>query len=131
MKFEEVLPALREGKKITNSTIKNSGYQYIYYFGKTIFCGGTGGYWHLTDREIVDSDDWEVIKEPKKVKKKVKLRDLTKEQYKKYENHCADRICAKCPFVGVQCNSKSNNCWINHKDLYNDKFLDQEIEIKE
>ena len=35
MKFEEVLPALREGKKITNSTIKNNGYEYIYYFDKT------------------------------------------------------------------------------------------------
>ena len=39
MKFEEVLPALREGKKITCSIIKNSGCQYIYYFDGTIFCG--------------------------------------------------------------------------------------------
>lgn len=67
MKFEGVLPALREGKKITNSIIKNSGYQYIYYKGGTIF-DDKGGYWHLTDREIVNSDDWEIVKEKQVVK---------------------------------------------------------------
>ena len=127
MKFEEVLPFLRNGKKITNTTIKNDGYKYIYY-KKGIICDNTGcSYWQLSDREIVNDDDWEIVKEPNKVK----LRDLTKEQYREYEKGCAERTCTKCPFVGVQCNSKNNNCWFYHKDLYSDKFLDQEIEIKE
>lgn len=24
-----------------------------------------------------------------------------------------------------------NSCWVNHKDLYSDNFLDQEIEVDE
>ena len=127
MKFEEVLSALREGKKITNSTIKNNGYKYIYYKEGIIFDDKGGFYWQLSDREIVSDDDWKIVEE----KKKVKLRDLTKEQYREYEKGCADRICAKCPFVVVECNSQNGNCWFYHKDLYNNKFLDQEIEIKE
>ena len=127
MKFEEVLSALREGKKITNSTIKNNGYKYIYYKEGIIFDDKGGFYWQLSDREIVNDDDWEIVEEPKKVK----LRDLTKEQYRKYEKGCEERICNKCPFHDVECNSKNNNCWFYHKDLYNNKFLDQEIEIKE
>ena len=126
MKFEEVLPALREGKKITCSIIKNSECQYIYYFDGTIFCG-SGGYWHLTDREIVNNDDWEIVEELKKVK----VRNLTEEQYREYEKGCADRICTECPFRAVECELKYNTCWFYHKDLYNDKFLDQEIEIEE
>lgn len=68
--------------------------------------------------------------------KKVKLRDLTLEQYKKlYEKEvfcksfCYD--CDNCKFGAVNCNPKADCCWVNHKDLYSDKFLDQEIEIKE
>lgn len=130
MKFEEVLPALREGKKITNSIIKNRGFEYLYYFNKTIFCGGGGGYWTLTDREIVDRDDWEIVKEPKKVK----LRDLTEEQFKKWilkncDNY--DDKCKGCPFQKVYCDRNPNidDWWIRNKDLYSDKFLDQELEI--
>lgn len=135
MRFEEVLLALREGKKITNSIIKNRGYEYLYYFGKTIFCGGGGGYWTLSDREIVDRDDWEIVKE----KKKVKLRDLTEEQYKKWFNaNCCSKNenktmsdCFDCAFHNVVCNLETKRCWAKHKNLYSDKFLDQEIEIEE
>ena len=129
MKFEEVLPALREGKKITNSIIKNKGYEYLYYFNKTIFCGGGGGYWTLTDREIVDIDDWEIVKEPKKVK--VKLRDLTEEQLEKWKKtNCKLKDCEECIFKTTICFGR-NASWVNNKDLYSDKFLDQEVEIYE
>lgn len=127
MRFEEVLPALREGKKITNSIIKNRGFEYLYYFNKTIFCGGGGGYWTLTDREIVDRDDWEIVKEPKKVK----LRDLTEEQFERYCDATRGRICSECVFRYVNCEICTSGCWIKHKDLYSDKFLDQEVEIDE
>lgn len=65
--------------------------------------------------------------------KKVKLRDLTEEQYIKwFKDNC--RIysnCDGCHFNNVNCFTCSFNCWINHKDLYSDKFLDQEIEVEE
>ena len=123
MKFEEVLPALREGKKIR----KVSWWE--------------GHYFKLASDGIVDQegknftfgkddftcDDWEIVEQ----KKKVKLRDLTEEQYKKYENGCTERICTECAFREVECEIKYNNCWLYHKDLYSDKFLDQEIEIEE
>lgn len=126
MKFEEVLPALREGKKITCSIIKNSGYQYIYYNDGTIF-NNEGGYWHLTGKKIVEIDDWEIVKE----KKKVKLRDLTEEQFERYCDSACEEKCNTCVFHYVNCLSGSVVCWVKHKDLYSDKFLDQEIEIEE
>ena len=131
MKFEEILPDLRSGKKITNEHIKKCGYQYIYYRDRTIF-ENNGGYWHLTDKEIVEIDDsWEIVKE----KKKVKLRDLTEEQYKTFlDSRCGNQIdgisCVDCPFYRVSClYDKDDKCWIDNKDLYSDKFLDQEIEV--
>ena len=70
----------------------------------------------------------EIIKLPKKKK----LRDLTEEEYKKwYENNCGKGKCGKCPFVTANCHANSEYCWISHKDLYSDKFLDQEVEVSE
>lgn len=128
MRFEEVLPALREGKKITSEHLKKRGYRYIYYRKQTMF-DNEGGYWHLTDYDFVESDDWEIVKE----KKKVKLRDLTKAQYKNwYKGHCyLYEDCEHCCFKAVQCDYTYERCWINHKDVYSDKFLDQEIEVEE
>lgn len=131
MKFEEVLPALREGKKITNSVIKNSGYKYIYYKDGAVF-DDKGRYSFLASAEIVDNDDWKIVKEPKKVK----LRDLTEEQYNKwFKNNCPkyDDYCRGCPFKKVKCvnREKKNDGWYLNKDLYSDKFLDQEIKIEE
>lgn len=61
---------------------------------------------------------------------KIKLRDLTKEQYRKLLGvNCDD--CNTCPFRKVYCNIYSEDCWINNKDIYSDKFLNQEIEIDE
>lgn len=126
MKFEEVLPALREGKKITSEHLRKCGYQYIYYRDKTMF-NNKGDYcWNLTYYDFVESDNWEIVKE----KKKVKVRDLTMEQFKKYCSSFTE-LCCKCPFTNVICSNFNGNCWIKHKDLYSDKFLDQEIEIEE
>lgn len=65
--------------------------------------------------------------------KKKKLRDLTPEEYEKWftEHHCENKHihCDSCIFSGTNCIIKSG--WINHKDLYSDKFLDQEIEVEE
>lgn len=66
------------------------------------------------------------------MKKKIKLRDLTEEQYKKwYENECGSVVkCNNCPLEKVICLARSKDSWIKNKDLYSDKFLDQEIEIE-
>ena len=128
MRFEEVLPALREDKKITNEHIKKCGYQYIYYRDRTIF-EKNGGYWHLTDEDIVEIDDWEIVKE----KKKVKLRDLTQEQLKKWkERNCEGSTCKDCVFNQNKVNCiYVAYCWIKDKSIFSDKFLDQEVEIEE
>ena len=62
---------------------------------------------------------------------KIKLRDLTEEQYKKWkEQNCnKNKLCKECIFNGVHCISCDKKCWIKNKDLFNDKFLDQEVEI--
>lgn len=136
MKFEEVLPALRVGKKIRRKDWQS--YEYIKKSSLHLF------------REIVEvivdeddneytltlddftCDDWQIVKE----KKKVKLRDLTEEQFNKwFKNNCPkyDDYCRGCPFKKVKCvnREKKNDGWYLNKDLYSDKFLDQEIEIEE
>ena len=126
MKFEEILPALRKGKKITNEHIKKCGYQYIYYQDGTIF-ENNGGYRHLTDKEIVEIDNsWEIVDE----KKKVKLRDLTAEQVKKWigENCNRGDYCKDCPFRCIEC---YDTFWLSCEDMFSDKFLDQEIEVED
>lgn len=37
----------------------------------------------------------------------------------------------ECDFDNVQCEADSKQCWVKHKELYSDKFLDQEIEVEE
>lgn len=64
------------------------------------------------------------------MKTKIKLRDLTEEQYWKYNKKGCYTTCDKCMFRLVNCTNHDENCWIHHKDLYSDKFLDQEIEIE-
>ena len=124
MRFEEVLPALREGKKIRRKS-----------------WGRVRSFIIIKDDSLVDdyrcnvviyaydlkADDWEIVKE----KKKVKLRDLTGEQYcKRLKNHnCSS--CEDCLFKTVVCGYANQRCWLNNKELYSDKFLDQEIEVEE
>lgn len=65
------------------------------------------------------------------MKIKKKLRDLTPEEYANWHlKICYITNCDICPFKSVRCDI-SKKSWINNKDLYSDKFLNQEIEIEE
>ena len=102
MKFEEVLPALRAGKKVTSTLVDGINCKYMYYSpedGK--FYTDKGSQMYLFSDEFMKIDDWEIFKE----KKKVKLRDLTEEQYRKWQDkNCEKYDCSKCPFRCVDCN---------------------------
>lgn len=65
--------------------------------------------------------------------KKKKLRDLTIEEFKKFKRKMCRKYdgCKGCPFFIVTCNPNFDGFWLNHKDLYSDKFLDQEVIIEE
>lgn len=123
MKFEEVLPALLDGKKIRRKSwvsrncifIKNN--EIIDDFNRRLAISVEG----------FKANDWEIVK------KKVKLRDLTEEQYDEWSKvNCegaSEKNCKRCPFSKVACASYVEECWLHNKDLYSDKFLDQEVEI--
>ena len=123
MKFEEILPALREGKKIRRKSwgrvhsfiiIKDDSLVDDYHCNVGIYAYD------------LKADDWEIFRELKKVK----LRDLTAEQVKKWigENCNRGDYCKDCPFRCIEC---YDTFWLSHKDMYSDKFLDQEIEVEE
>lgn len=76
----------------------------------------------------------EQLKEKLKMKRKIKLRDMTKEQWDIYgKNICKLYGCCRdCPIKAGKCFVSTNEySWVNNKDMYSDKFLDQEIEIEE
>ena len=128
MKFEEILPALKEGKKVKQKDWKDV-YLHINSSGLYELSGRNAGhtslYFEITS--LLENDNWELVEE----KKKVKLRDLTEEQYKNWhKNNCNKLECKDCVFCNVRC-SFGVVCWVRNKDLYSDKFLDQEIEIEE
>ena len=55
---------------------------------------------------------------------------MTFEQYEEWRvKKCV--VCENCIFKNVKCHRLYDNVWVKHKDLYSDKFLDQEIEIDE
>jgi hypothetical protein len=75
------------------------------------------------------------------MKKKIKLRDMTEEQFVSWcKDNCPnsknlntriDCNSVKCPFAHVLCNERdSANCWLYNKEDFSDKFLDQEVEIE-
>lgn len=64
-----------------------------------------------------------------KFPKKKKLRDITIEEYTTWKTKNCSK-CKNCIFKNVNC-SELAGCWINNKDLYSDKFLDQEVEVPE
>lgn len=57
-----------------------------------------------------------------------KLRDITSEEL---ANYCIGKTCPECFLKDVRCCANSDTCWVYHKDLYSDKFLDQTIEVRE
>lgn len=71
------------------------------------------------------------------MKIKKKLRDLTFEEYKDWKvENCIGKDCSRCAFGCVNCSwvpdeytCGGDTCWINNKDSYSDKFLNQEINI--
>lgn len=65
------------------------------------------------------------------ISNKKKLRDITEEDFQKWLNkNCSLRKdCIECIFNNVNCSDEGN--WVDHKDLYSDKFLNQEIEVEE
>ena len=128
MKFEEVLPALRERKKI----IRDCWGKDNYYFLNEDYCLETkeGAVATFLTLPAIFSDDWEIFKE----KKKVKLRDLSKRKYVNWwYRHCFEQNKCEvdCPLKNVKCDARFTSSWIGNKDLYSDKFLDQEIEVEE
>ena len=65
------------------------------------------------------------------MKIKKKLRDISLEEFKVWSiKNCKQLSCEKCVFSKVCCDEVSCDCWINNKDIYSDKFLNQEIEIE-
>lgn len=64
------------------------------------------------------------------MKKTIKLRDMTEEQYKRwgYDN-CYNQSCEKCPFRFVACRSAIAP-WYDNKDKFTANFLDQTVEIE-
>lgn len=62
---------------------------------------------------------------------KKKLKDISLEEFKVWSiKNCKQLSCEKCVFSKVCCDEFSRNCWVNNKDIYSDKFLNQEIEIE-
>ena len=59
-----------------------------------------------------------------------KLRDVTREEYVEWCRKCKLADCRVCIFDKVNCNIGSIRSWVENKDLYSDKFLDQTIEIE-
>ena len=131
MKFEEVLPALREGKKIIRKNKEWLNREKFIHLEDGCLIDNIN-FLYIISEEDFNANDWEIVKEPKKVK----LRNLTEEQYGLWvKNNCAkyDGYCRGCPFQKVKCDNRAamNDIWYLNKDLYSDKFLDQEIEIED
>lgn len=68
------------------------------------------------------------------MKVKKKLRDFEEYDFIKYiftdcHFHYVWGSCTDCIFYNVMCNTKSDQCWVKHKNLYSNEFLDQELEI--
>ena len=59
-----------------------------------------------------------------------KLRDVSYEEYVEWCRKCKLADCRVCIFDKVNCNIGSIRSWVENKDLYSDKFLDQTIEVE-
>ena len=131
MKLEKVIPAYRKGKKIRRKCWNENKLMNITLgVGKRL---KEGQFRRAVIDTLLEADDWEIVKE----KKKVKLRDMCGVQFEEWaKKNCAklaEDYCDNCPFQKVKCynDNKINDAWYLNKDLYSDKFLDQEIEVEE
>ena len=91
-------------------------------------CTGSNELWSITMGLLTGLYSYEIIPHKKK------LRDLTKDEWDKWKRvDCVEcDSCDGCIFRNVVCTkSNSDNSWLNNKKLYSDKFLNQEIEVKE
>lgn len=60
-----------------------------------------------------------------------KLKYLTPEEFYNWEKeNCNHTECNACPFKSANCSLYDEDSWVNHKELFSDKFLNQELEIK-
>lgn len=65
------------------------------------------------------------------MKRKIKVRDMTKEQWDDFLYSKCLLNCDTCPFANSRCQtSECKGSWFNNKDLFSDKFLNQEVEIE-
>ena len=106
----------KEGKLLfANCYINENGY----------VCTGSNELWSMTMGLLTGLYYYEIISQKKK------LRDITEEDFQKWLNkNCSLRKdCIECIFNNVNCSDEGN--WVNNKDLYSDKFLEQEIEVRE
>lgn len=63
-----------------------------------------------------------------KIKKKLKY--LTPEEFYNWEKeNCDHTECNACPFKSANCNLYDEDSWVNHKELFSNEFLNQELEI--
>lgn len=63
-----------------------------------------------------------------KIKKKLKY--LTPEEFYNWEKeNCNHTECNACPFKSANCNLYDEDSWVNHKELFSNEFLNQELEI--
>ena len=114
-----------------NEKFKVEGYDGTYYISEKLFVNRSNGIMSDLALGYLLNGDFKIIKLPKQNKK---LRDVTPAEYKNWFNNvCGNGIirCRACIFNNVQCEANSEECWVKHKDLYSDKFLDQEIEVEE
>ena len=63
-----------------------------------------------------------------KIKKKLKYL-IPEEFYNWSKENCDHTECNACPFKSANCNLYDEDSWVNHKELFSDKFLNQELEI--
>ena len=59
--------------------------------------------------------------------------DITTQEYQCYiKQNCEARgSCVKnCPIYYVNCSTNDANCWVFHKEIYSDYFLNQTIEVE-
>lgn len=60
-----------------------------------------------------------------------KLRDVTYEEWQNWQKYnCKGERCTKCIFKCVSCLTREYMSWIDNKEIFSDKFLDQTIEVE-